>query len=303
VKFSLCLPVEIPALANEFITGEAVTKMARAAEAAGFAAVNVTDHPIPEDRWMAGGGHHALDPLVVLTQAGAATTRLRLHTHIVVLGYRNPFLLAKGVMTLDRLSGGRVILGVAAGYLRPEFRALGVDYDERNELADEAIRAMKAAWTGESFRFEGLHFDARGHTMLPRPVQEPHPPVWVGGNSKRAIRRAVDLGDGWVPFPNPDVHEKFVKTPALETLKELGARIAYLREYASSVGRKAPLDISFAPLSRTLGGRWEAGSLLRDVEELSKLGVGWMAIRLPGETLPELLGEIERFAGEVMSRV
>jgi probable F420-dependent oxidoreductase len=268
LKFSLCLPVEIPVLADEFITGEAVAAMARAAEAAGLAAVNVTDHPIPEDRWMAGGGHHALDPLVVLTQAGAVTTRLRLHTHIVVLGYRNPFLLAKGVMTLDRLSGGRVILGVAAGYLKPEFRALGVDYEERNELADEAIRAMKAAWTGESFTFEGLHFQARGHTMLPTPVQRPHPPVWIGGNSKRAIRRAVDLGDGWVPFPNPDQHERFTKTPALETLQALRERIAWLREYAASVGRSRPLDISFAPLSRTLGGGWEAGALLRDVEEL-----------------------------------
>lgn len=303
MKFSLCLPVEIPALAHEFITGEAVATMARAAEAAGLAAVNVTDHPIPEDRWMAGGGHHALDPLVVLTQAGAATTRLRLHTHIVVLGYRNPFLLAKGVMTLDRLSGGRVILGVAAGYLRPEFRALGVDYEERNELADEAIRAMQAAWTGESFHFEGRHFSARGHTMLPTPVQRPHPPLWIGGNSKRAMRRAVDLGDGWVPFPNPDAHQRFVKTPALQTLEALRERIAWLREYAASVQRTRPLEISFAPLSRTLGGDWEAGALLRDAEELGKLGVGWMAIRLPGETLSELLDEIGRFGREVVSRL
>src|SRR6266478_2440043 len=116
------------------------------------------------------------------------------------------------------LSGGRFILGVAAGYLEPEFAALGVLFDERDDLADEAIRAMKAAWGGE-----GRHFVARGHTALPRPLQQPHPPIWVGGNSKRAIRRAVLLGDGWMPIFNPAAHAGRRRTPAIESAADVRA--------------------------------------------------------------------------------
>src|SRR5262245_21320264 len=119
---------------EEFTTGEAIAEMAKAAEAAGFDAVFVTDHPFPDDRWLAGGGHHALDPFVALAFAAASTTTLRLHTNLYVAAYRNPFLSAKAVATLDHLSNGRVILGIGAGYLEPEFDALGVAFDERNDL-------------------------------------------------------------------------------------------------------------------------------------------------------------------------
>ena len=107
------------------------------------------------------------------------------------------------MLSLDRLTGGRVILGVAAGYLRPEFGALGVEFDERNELTDEAIDAMVAAWTTDGVALEGRHFRARGNTMLPRPFAQPHPPIWVGGNSKTAIRRAVERGPGLAAVPEP----------------------------------------------------------------------------------------------------
>ncbi|MCH8283798.1 MAG: LLM class flavin-dependent oxidoreductase, partial [Chloroflexi bacterium] len=126
-------------LGEEFVSAAGVMEVSRAAEAAGFDAVTVTDHPFPEDEWMRSGGHNALDPFVALSFAAAATTRLRLLTSIYVLPYRNPFLAAKSVASLDALSGGRVIFGIAAGYLEPEFEALGVSFDKRNELTDEAI--------------------------------------------------------------------------------------------------------------------------------------------------------------------
>jgi probable F420-dependent oxidoreductase len=302
MHFTLCLPIDDPRHQDELITGPAVADVARAAEDAGFAAVNLTDHPMPPDRWLAGGGHHALDPLVALAFAAAATTRLRLHTHVIVLGYRNPFLLAKGVMTLDRLSGGRVILGVAAGYLRPEFQALGVSHDERGALADEAIRAMKAAWTGESVDVAGLHFEAHGHTMRPRPVQQPHPPIWIGGNSRQAIRRAVDLGDGWVPFPNPASAARFVRTPPLETTGDLAGRLAYLREYAASVGREPPRDVCFSPLLPA-GERDDPARLRDHVAELAGLGVTWMATRFAETTRAGYLESIRRFGADVLSRL
>ena len=163
----------------------------------------MTDHPAPDAKWLAGGGHHALDPFVALSFAAAATTRIRVQTHILVLPYRNPLLTAKSVLSLDVLSGGRVILGVAPGYLKPEFAALGVDFDERNELTDEAIDVMRQLWTDGEIETVGRHFRTRGTTMRPPVVQKPHPPIWIGGNSTAAIRRAAERGQGWVPFPNP----------------------------------------------------------------------------------------------------
>ena len=114
MKISLGLPTQRVDLPSEFVTGDAVAEMSQAAEAAGFDAVYVTEHPLPEQGWMATGGHHALDPFVVLSFAGAATTRLRLQTHLCVLPYRNPFLTAKAVASLDALSGGRELAGRGA---------------------------------------------------------------------------------------------------------------------------------------------------------------------------------------------
>src|SRR5207249_1707922 len=154
-------------------SGPAVAETARAAERAGFDAVAVTDHPFPHDEWMRSGGHHALDPFVALSFAAAATARIRLLTFIYVLPYRNPFLSAKAAASLDVLSGGRFVFGVAAGYLEPEFAALGVPFAERDALADEAIRAMQAAWGGTTVHFEGKHIAARGLGAFGTPHFDP----------------------------------------------------------------------------------------------------------------------------------
>src|SRR5207237_8667597 len=203
MRFTAGLPTDHVAQAAEFVTGEAVMECARVAEDAGFDACFVTDHPAPDIKWLEGGGHHALDPFVALSFAAAATTRLRVQTHILVLPYRNPLLTAKSVLSLDVLPGGRVILGVAAGYLKPEFAALGVDFDERNALTDEAIDVMRRVSSEHDVAVVVRPFHSRGTTMWPRPVQLPHPPIWIGGNSTAAMRRAVERAEGWVPFPNP----------------------------------------------------------------------------------------------------
>src|SRR4051794_4561928 len=227
--------------------------MAAHAEALGFSAVHVTDHPAGDQRWLDTGGHHALDPFVALSFAAATTERIGLHTHILVLAYRSPFLTAKSVLTLDVLSGGRTIFGVAAGYLRSEFNSLGVEYDERNDLTDEALEVIKLALTQDAVAYEGRHFRSRGTTMRPRPVQQPHPPFWIGGNSTRAIRRAVELGQGWSPFPNPQSTSTATRTPSLSTFDELGARIEKMHELVAEAGRTEPLDICVAPMTRAAG--------------------------------------------------
>jgi probable F420-dependent oxidoreductase len=232
---------------DEFLAPGAVGELARAAEAAGFAAVYTTDHPFPGDAWLAHGGHHALDPMVALSFAAAATSTIRLHTNLFIVAYRNPFIAAKGIASLDVLSGGRVILGIGAGYLEAEFEALGAPFDDRNERTDQAIAAMRAAWSGTSTTFDGSGFRASGNTMLPRPRQRPGPPVWIGGNSRRAIRRAVELADGWSPFPNPARLATRTRTAALQTPEELADSLAYARGYADTIGRADPLSVVFIP--------------------------------------------------------
>jgi probable F420-dependent oxidoreductase len=304
VRFSVQLPTDRVDRLEEFASGPAVAELARGSEAAGFDACFVTDHPCPGDRWLAAGGHHALDPFVALSFAAAATRRLRLQTHVLVLPYRNPFLVAKAAATLDVLSGGRLILGVAAGYLKSEFRALGADFEARNQVTDEAIQAIRAAWTGDGIELAGRGFEARGNRQRPRPAQQPHPPIWVGGNSRRAIRRAVELGDGWVPFPTRPDGERFVRTARLAGLADLRERLAYLREHARSVGRTRPLAVCFVPadLDMFRAGPFDAGRVREAAGELGELGVGWLTVSLGGETRRAVLAEVERFGAEVIAR-
>jgi len=119
---------------------------------------------------------------------------VRLLPYVVVPAFRSPAVGAKKIATLDVLSGGRVIIPVGTGYLRSEATALGMPFDERNELLDEAIATWKRLWRGEEVNITGRHFEAAGTLMRPRPVQHPHPPIWVGGNSKRARQRVADYG-------------------------------------------------------------------------------------------------------------
>jgi probable F420-dependent oxidoreductase len=302
MRFTLQLPTDRVQAGREFIAQGAIAEMARAAETAGFEACFVTDHPFPPDRWLAAGGHHALDPFVALSFAGAATYRLRLQTHILVLPYRNPFLLAKAAASLDAVSGGRLILGVAAGYLRAEFAALGADFDGRNAVSDETLAVLKRVWTEDGLHVSGRGYSAEGHTALPKPLQQPHPPIWVGGNSPRAIRRAVELGDGWLPFPAPGRMARFVGTRALQSNEDLERGLSYARGHAAKVGRTAPLDVCFAPLELRdyLEGELSAAAFLDALQHLELLGVTWLTISLPAKSRAAFLDDVARFGEEVI---
>jgi probable F420-dependent oxidoreductase len=302
VRFSVALPTDRLDRAAEFVTQAAVSEIARAAEDAGFDACFVTDHPFPPHRWLHGGGHHALDPFVALSFAAAATARLRLQTHILVLPYRNPFLAAKAILSLDVLSGGRVIVGAAAGYLKGEFAALGADFEARQDVSDEVIRAMKLAWAGDDVRFEGRGYRAAGNSMGFRPVQRPHPPLWIGGNSRTAIRRAVELGDGWVPFPNTVAMAQFTRTPPMETLDDLAARMAFARAHAAAVGRTAPFDVCYS-LGPMGSPPIDPVAVREQTAKLSALGVTWLTVGFGDETRREYVAAMQRFGREVVARV
>ncbi len=171
--FTITHPMHSHPYNPELVSGEGIATVAAAAEAAGIHGFGFTDHPAPSQRWLEAGGHDALDPFVALGFAAASTTTLRLIPNIVVLPYRNPFVVAKSGATLDLLSGGRFTLAVGVGYLKREFAALGVSYDERAELFDEALQVIRTVWTGDDISFEGKHFSATRHHGAPAADQQP----------------------------------------------------------------------------------------------------------------------------------
>jgi probable F420-dependent oxidoreductase len=282
---------------SQFVTADAIAEIARAGEASGFAAVHVTDHPAPDAKWLDHGGHHALDPFVALSFAAATTTDVKLLTNVYIAAYRNPFLGAKAIQSLALLSGGRLILGTAAGYLKPEFRALGIDFDNRGALLDEALDVLDKVLTGDDVAYEGTSFAARGVRLYPVPAAPP--PIWVGGNSKPAVRRAVSRAQGWAPF-NTFGYATASRTAEISTLEELESAIAWAKKYAAEIGRTEPLDICFS-----------AGNLLDDsrstderhatIAKLEGMGVTWLTVAPQGATRTEVIDHAHAFAEEFIA--
>jgi probable F420-dependent oxidoreductase len=183
---------------------EVAVAVAKAAEEAGFDSVWTAEHVVLPDPQVAASPippqTPLLDPAVALAHLAADTRTIRLATGIIILPQRNPVVLAKELASLDVLSGGRLVFGLGAGYLEPEFEAVGATFAERGERTDEYIEAMLALWTQEKPRFEGRFVSFSGIDAQPRPIQKPHPPIVVGGMSPPALRRAVRRGDGWYGF-------------------------------------------------------------------------------------------------------
>lgn len=306
MRFAITHPLITHPYHPDFVTAAGISQLARSAEAAGFDGYGFTDHPAPTQAWLDAGGHDALDPFVALAFVASATTTLRLVPNIVVLPYRNPFVVAKAGATLDVLSGGRFTLSTGAGYLREEFDALGVDAGERNELFDEAIDVVKAVWTGDDVQVEGRHFSARGITAHPRPVSSPHPPIWIGGNSAGARRRVAERADGWAPFPAHPLMADVIKTAALDSIDKLAAAIADLHRRLEDNGRDpATVDISF---SCRAGGNpakdsFDADAHLEGLAELEALGVTWIQFAPPGDSLHRADETIARYGAEVIGRL
>jgi probable F420-dependent oxidoreductase len=285
----------------ELVNKAALIEFCQVAEAAGFAGIGFTDHPAPTDRWLKAGGHDALDPFTALSFCAAVTEKMRLIPNIVVLPYRNPFLVAKASATLDTLSDGRFTLAVATGYMRGEYKALGVDFDERNALFDEAIEVIRGVWSEEDFAYEGSTFSAKGQTANPKP--SPHPPIWIGGNSRMSRRRVARYGDGWSPFPAPKVLSNTAKTPALETVDDLRPMLDELKQFMEEAGRDpASIDISFGTGAGGNPGddSFNPDATLAAGEELAALGVTWSGAGVPGDSLAHALESLERFGKAVI---
>lgn len=176
---------------------ERILTVARSAEEWGFASIWVTDHVFVPRTLDIIYRDNMLEPLAFLSHLAAVVPRVRLGTSVLILPYRNPIIVAKMLATIDQLSHGRVIFGAAVGWMEEEFRALNVPFAERGVLSDENLRIIRAIWTQGLVSHQGTFYQYEDMQASPRPVQQPSPPIWIGGNSARARRRVAELGDGW----------------------------------------------------------------------------------------------------------
>ena len=204
---ALCFPTSARLPANRWSSGFRLWP--RRADGLGYHSVWVGDHVVfpaqlqskypyhPEGRFPVDSNDNFLDPLTVLSYVAACTTTVRLGTGVLIVPYRNPVVTAKMVASMDVLSHGRVILGGGSGWLREEFEVLHAPYRQRGDQTDEYLQVMKALWTQDQARFDGRYEKFSDIVCAPKPVQKPHPPIWIGGHSKRALRRTATLGDGW----------------------------------------------------------------------------------------------------------
>ena len=284
---------EMHGVEDDMLSSGDVADVAVALERAGWDGFAFTEHPAPGARWLEAGGHQTLDPFVALAGAATVTTRIKLLTYLAVLPYRNPLLLAKAAATVDRLSKGRFILGAGTGYLKGEFRALGVDIDARNALFDEALDVLPLHWSGEPFSYEGATWSARDVIGRPRPHQDPIP-IWLGGNAKITLDRVARRCQGWMPLVGPDAMYATTRTPNPGTESEIGATIARLERDSADRDVKLDFVLSYADPS--------IQQPTRDVERhreafgrLAEAGVTWTVVAHPPDEPAKILDFIEAF--------
>jgi probable F420-dependent oxidoreductase len=298
MKFLLQYP-DLHGSDNDFLDAGSIADVATAAERAGWHGLSFTEHPAPGAKWLDAGGHQTLDPFVALGAAAAVTSKIRLLTYLAVLPYRNPLLLAKSAASVDRISNGRFILGAGTGYLKSEFRALGVDFEERNELFDEALDVLPLHWSGDTFSYTGKHFSARDVMARPRPVQNPIP-IWLGGNATITLRRVAERAQGWMPLLGSAVMATTTRTAHLESLESVAERVRMLRDFAGDRADAIDIVLSYYELAAT--------DPTKEIERhrdmfgrMAELGATWVVITAPWAPAPATTDFIEAIGATYIS--
>jgi probable F420-dependent oxidoreductase len=301
VNYYVDYPLSTEADGGAWLDPANIVAFARAAEDAGFGAISLTDHPAPSKRWLVAGGHETFDPFVGLGFVAAATSRLRLMTNLTVLPYRNPFVTAKAMTSVDVLSAGRATFVLGTGYLRSEFSALGIDYADRGAVFDEAAEVVRGVWSTDEFHHEGRFFQAHGVTMQPRPVQRPYPPLWLGGNAAVVRRRVAQWGQGWAPMvADPQVHAT-TGTPLIEGESDLAAKITEIKDAMKEAGRDpAALDVSLVQqVPPDIGPAEQVDRAGR----LMDLGVTWLPFRVPRGPITAAIEALHAHGDEVIAKL
>jgi probable F420-dependent oxidoreductase len=299
-------------------TPDGITTLVRRAEELGFAHLSVSDHvvvprsidsryPYSESgAWPGAASGACLEQFTLLAYLAAISSNARLITAVAVVPYRGAVHTAKIAATIDVLSQGRMVLGVGAGWLKEEFEALNSPpFEERGRVTDEYLQALKILCSEDDPHFEGQHVRFANLSFLPKPVQKPHPPIWVGGESAPALRRAVRYGDTWFPIGNNPRHP-------LDTVARLAAGRQRLHETAEQNGRD-PNSIGLAfyagwfDETKTLqvadGQRHiltgNPAQVAEDIDALGELGVRDLVLNLQRDTLEQSLASMQHFADKI----
>ena len=311
LRFGFCLPHDGP-LSAPFN----MTELSRHAERIGFdTLVEPSDHIVMPEKisttypYSSSGKYtdtpEDLDQLTTLSFVAAKTEEIRVMTGISVIPYRNPLALANAFATVDYLSDGRLDIGAGVGWMKEEFDLLRVPFLERGEIMDESIKILKIIWSEKNPEFSGKYFRFKDAHFSPKVVQKPHPPIWIGGESPRALRRAAELGDGWLPIDNNE-------TFPLLTLEQMSNAIGRLRARIVKAGRKVEdvqvgyvpqiLEMSDHPSSTGLLSG-DTGTIAKNVGELEELGVSFIALSFLRENLDKTKDYSKKFAEEVIDRL
>jgi probable F420-dependent oxidoreductase len=300
----------------------ALTRICVEGEAMGFDYAAISDHvviprainakyPYSEDGAFASGAAESRhEQLIEVAYIAAKTSRLRLVTSVMVVPHRPAVLAAKMLATIDVLSGGRLVVGSGAGWLKEEFEALGApDFAARGTVTNEYLAAFRALWTEEDPRYEGAHVRFAGVVFAPKPVQKPHPPIWVGGESGPALRRTVAYGNAWYPIGTNPAHP-------LDSLARFRSAVGTLRKLAADAGRdSAGIGIAYrvAKHGDEIPGKAGDGErrlfsgkpaeIAGDLRAFRELGIGHVDFGFGGATADEMLALMRRFRDDVVARV
>jgi len=276
-----------------------LARLARKADRCGFFYVAVCDHVAIPERLATAMGTTWYDTVATLGFLAAVTDNVRLMSHVWVMGYRHPLQSAKSFATLDRLSDGRLIVGVGAGHVEDEFGVLAAEFEHRGGVLDEGIDALKAALTDEFPVHHGKRWDFEGFGVGPRPVQRPRPPIWVGGSSPAAQRRAGRKGDGWLPQGTPRA--------------QMPEQIAAVLRARDDAGVDEPIDIGTISEFFYVGdppfdvGKYTiSGSpdrIAASLVEFKQMGVSHAQVRFKSRSVDELEEQIDAFATDVIPLV
>jgi probable F420-dependent oxidoreductase len=298
MKFGIWIPT-----CRHLATPEIICRTALRAEELGYDSVWVSDHVVVPDANVERFGAAIFDPLITLAVAAGATKRVQLGTTVLIVPYRNPLVTAKMVSSLDALSGGRVVLGIGAGWLEEESSMLGVPFAERGPMTDEYLAAMRELWTSPSPSFAGKYTQFSGLHFEPKPVQKPHPPIWVGGHARASLRRAAEIGAAWHPI-NRSANEIRAGCAELKQLCEARGRAKLpavtLRNDMFVVRRGQTIP---APVhgGSVVGG--EPAALADQIRELEAAGVEHLVLEFLAPDGADLDEQMALFAERVRPRL